>query len=154
MQTRSTALLVLAATPILTPSVAVAAEQEQRSTLTRVREGGTPYDPNQSLVPYAIDLSGTRGVPTGAGAFAAPNPSLVSSPPEYSPTRGVLFQYGNSWNSVVTACVGALTAGTVNDEIAYVVVANQATATSAASAFTAAGANLSKVGKPWHAASS
>jgi agmatine/peptidylarginine deiminase len=145
MQIRSTALLVLAATAILTPAVAVAAEQEQRSTLTRVREGGTPYDPNQSLVPYAIDLSGARGMPAGAGALTAPDPSLVASPPEYSPTRGVLFQYGSSWNSVVTACVSALTAGTVNDEIAYVLVANQTTATSAASAFSAAGANLSKV---------
>jgi len=113
-------------------------EVEHRSTLTRVREGGTPYDPNQSLVPYAIDLA-------GGGVAEAPGTAVISSPPEYDPVRGVLFQYGNSWNSVVTSLVSKLTAGTVHDEIAYVVVANQTTANSATSAFVAAGANMSKV---------
>jgi hypothetical protein len=70
------------------------AEVEHRSTLTRVREGGTPYDPKQSLVPYAIDL--TAG---GDGGVAdSPAGALIASPPEYGPTHGVLFQYGTTWN--------------------------------------------------------
>ena len=116
-------------------------EAEHRSALTRVREGGTPYDPNQPLLPYAV----TRKAPAEGGVADVPSTGLISSPPEYAPARGVIYQYGNSWNSVVTALVSSLTAGTVNSEIAYVVVANQATANSATSAFTAAGANMSKV---------
>jgi len=116
-------------------------ETEHVSTLTRVREGGTPYNPKQKLVPYAVDL--TAG---GDGGTAdAPNGALIESPAEYSPTRGVLYQYGNSWNSVVTALVSSLTGGAAFDEIAYVVVANQTTANSATTAFIAAGANMSKV---------
>jgi agmatine/peptidylarginine deiminase len=145
MKTRTPALLALAALAAVPAPFAAAQdkgqEQEQRSTLTRVREGGTPYDPNQRLTPYKIDLAG----PAGVTLRSRPDSALVTSPPEYAPCRGVMFQYGNSWNSVVTACVSALTAGSVNDEIAWVVVANQTTANSAASAFAAAGANLSKV---------
>lgn len=118
-----------------------AAEVEHRSTLTRVREGGTPFNPKQTLIPYAIDLAGG-----GEGGLAdLPSTGLIESPAEYSPTRGVLYQYGNSWNSVVTALVASLTGSAQYDEIAYVVVANQTTANSAAAAFSAAGANLSKV---------
>ncbi len=119
-------------------------ETEHVSTLTRVREGGTPYNPKQKLVPYAVDLTaGGRG---GDGGTAdAPNGALIESPAEYSPTRGVLYQYGNSWNSVVTALVSSLTGSAAFDEIAYVVVANQTTANSATTAFIAAGANMSKV---------
>ncbi len=109
------------------------------STLTRVREGGTPYNPNQSLSPYALRLTDHGGI---AGDIST---GLIASPPEYSPTRGVLFQYGSSWGSVVTDLVSKLTAGTTFDEIAYVVVANQTTANTASSAFSAAGANMSKV---------
>ena len=145
MKTRSTALLALAAAAAVPSLTAFALEQEQRSTLTRVREGGTPFDPNQRMTPYAVDLAGARGGRPGAGLLTAPDATVVSSPPEYAPTRGVLFQYGNSWNSVVTACVANLTGSSAYDEIAYVVVANQTTANSAASAFSAAGANLSKV---------
>jgi agmatine/peptidylarginine deiminase len=112
-------------------------ETEQRSTLTRVREGGTPFDPAQRLTPYAVELPG--------GVADLPSTGLIESPPEYGPTRGVLFQYGNSWNSVVTALVSSLTGSASFDEIAYVVVANQTTANSASSAFAAAGANLGKV---------
>ena len=116
-------------------------ETEHRSPLTRVREGGTPYDPNQRLTPYAVDL--TAG---GEGGVAdAPSTGLVSSPPEYAPVRGVLYQYGNTWNSVVTALVASLTGSAAYDEIAYVVVANQTTANAATTAFIAAGANMSKV---------
>lgn len=116
----------------------------QHSTLTRVREGGTPYDPNQKLVPYAIELAGGHAAGDG-GAADAPSAALIESPPEYAPVQGVLFQYGNSWNSVVTALVSSLTGSAAYDEIAYVVVANQTTANSATSAFIAAGANMSKV---------
>jgi len=117
-------------------------EIEHRSTLTRVREGGTPYDPNQSLTPYAIDLTAGGG---DGGVADAPSTGLISSPPEYAPVRGVIYQYGNSWNSVVTALVSSLTGSAAFDEIAYVVVANQTTANAATTAFVAAGANMSKV---------
>ena len=116
-------------------------ETEHVSTLTRVREGGTPFNPKQRLTPYAVTLKG----PADGGVADAPATGLISTPPEYAPARGVLYQYGNSWNSVVTALVSSLTAGTAFDEIAYVVVANQTTANSATSAFIAAGANMSKV---------
>jgi len=116
-------------------------EIEHVSTLTRVREGGTPYNPKQRMTPYAVTLKG----PADGGVADAPTTGLISTPPEYAPARGVLYQYGNSWNSVVTALVSSLTAGTDFDEIAYVVVANQTTANAATSAFIAAGANMSKV---------
>jgi agmatine/peptidylarginine deiminase len=116
-------------------------EVEHISTLTRVREGGTPFNPKQKLTPYAVTLAGAAD----GGIAGTPATGLISSPPEYAPARGVLYQYGNSWNSVVTALVASLTAGTAYDEIAYVVVANQTTANSATSAFVAAGANMSKV---------
>jgi len=111
------------------------------STLTRVREGGTPYDPRQSLHPYSVTLR----TPGDGGVADAPTTGLLESPPEYGPTRGVIFQYGNSWNSVVTACVSALTGSAAYDEIAYVVVSSQTLANSATSAFVAAGANMAKV---------
>ena len=120
-------------------------EVEQRSTLTRVREGGTPFDPKQRMTPYAVQLAGGADGVVDGGLAGLPSTGLIESPAEYSPTRGVLFQYGNSWNSVVTALVSNLTGSASYDEIAYVVVANQTTANSAASAFSAAGANLSKV---------
>ena len=143
---RSTTFIVGCAAPSLLACAALASqptgrqqEPEFKSTLTRVREGGTPFDPNQKLEPYAIQRATDGGLAGEVGS------ALISSVPEYGPTRGVLYQYGNSWNSVVTALVSSLTAGTVNDEIAYVVVANQTTANSATTAFTAAGANMSKV---------
>jgi len=126
------------------PANPVGSEQEHVSTLTRVRDGGTPYNPDQSLFPYAIDLGGIAEEPGGSGG-AGGSGGLIASPPEYAPTRGVLYQYGNSWNSVVTALVASLTSSAAFDEIAYVVVANQTTANSAATAFSSAGANLSKV---------
>ena len=139
---RSATVLSLAALATAAHALPQAkAEAEHRSTLTRVREGGTPYDPKQSLVPYAIDL--TAG---GDGGVAdSPAGALIASPPEYGPTHGVLFQYGNTWNSVVTALVSSLTGSAAFDEIAYVVVANQTTANAATTAFVAAGANMSKV---------
>ena len=145
-----TSLIALAsmATPALAAAVkppeSQPVEVEQRSTLTRVREGGTPFDPKQRLTPYAVQLAG-GGSGADGGLADLPSTGLIESPAEYSPTRGVLYQYGNSWNSVVTALVASLTGSAQFDEIAYVVVANQTTANSAAAAFSAAGANLSKV---------
>ncbi|MBX3355435.1 MAG: agmatine deiminase family protein [Phycisphaeraceae bacterium] len=110
--------------------------KEADPPLTRVREGGTPFDPNQSLIPYAIST----------GIAAAPDTGLIVSPPEYDPVRGVIFRYSTgAWPSVVRACVKALTQDPAHDDIAYVVVASQAVANSAAAAFASDGADLSKV---------
>lgn len=84
--------------------------------LPRWREGGTPYDPNQSLTPYAVHLAGPRQAPTSG---------LVASPPEYEPVRGVLFRfYANQYHQVVSDCVAALTGDPAYDETAYVLVEN------------------------------
>ncbi|MBM4114381.1 MAG: hypothetical protein FJ252_00700, partial [Phycisphaerae bacterium] len=117
-------IAITSAGSLLAPSLLVCAvmatppagrqdEPEFKSTLTRVREGGTPFDPSQKLEPYAIRRATDGGLANDIGS------SPIRSVPEYGPTRGVLYQYGNSWNSVVTALVSSLTAGTVNDEIAY-----------------------------------
>jgi len=147
MMTRTAPICVAAALAAACSHVALSQatqrtepEVEHISTLTRVREGGTPYDPNQRLTPYAVTMKAAEG-----GIADVPATGLISTPPEYAPVRGVLYQYGNSWNSVVTALVSSLTASAEHDEIAYVVVANQTTANSATSAFIAAGANMSKV---------
>ncbi|HMN97721.1 MAG TPA: agmatine deiminase family protein [Phycisphaerales bacterium] len=109
---------------------------EETTPLPRWREGGTPFDPNQNPLPYTISTVATD----------APGVGLIESPPEYGPTRGVLFRYSaGAWPSVVRACVKALTADPAKDDIAYVVVASQAVANSAAAAFAADGADLSKV---------
>lgn len=105
--------------------------------LPRYREGGTPYDPNQRLTPYATTIPQTANCPASG---------VIESPPEYSPARGVIFQYSaGSWPSVVRACVKALTADPNHDDIAYVVVSSQAVANAATSAFVADGADMSKV---------
>lgn len=103
--------------------------------LPRWSETGTPYDPTQPMQPYPVHVSRMR-----------PTSGLIASPPEYSPTRGVLFKYSTtSWPSVVVDCVRALTADASHDEIAYVVVTSASQQTSATNAFTAAGADMSKV---------
>ncbi len=107
-----------------------------KTPLPRYREGGTPYNPNQSLTPYPVKLR---------SPMDSPSSGLMSSPPEYGPARGVIFEYGGGWASVVTACVKALTADPTHDEIAYVVVSSQSVANTATSAFVAAGATMSKV---------
>lgn len=105
--------------------------------LPRYREGGTPYDPSQSLRPQTIQYKGSRDVPTSG---------LIASPPEYSPVRGVLFTYKSSdWASVVTNLVVELTKYNQYDEIAYVVVSSTSQMNSAITAFTNGGANMSKV---------
>lgn len=117
-------------------SVANGAPAQEEIPLTRVREGGTPYDPNAPIQPYAISTPLADEPITG----------LIASPPEYGPTKGVLFRYSTAaWPSVVRACVKALTANPNTDEIAYVVVANQSVANAAAAAFASDGADLSKV---------
>ena len=106
-------------------------------------EEGTPYNPNQPLTPYALHTEAGRGGPSNRDA---PTTGVVESPPEYSPTRGVLFKYSTtSWPTVVTACVAALTGDPSHDEIAYVVVTSQSQESSAISQFAAAGADLNKV---------
>jgi len=104
--------------------------------LPRWREGGTPYDPEQSLYPHTVEAPRPKDMPTSG---------LIASPPEYAPTRGVLFLWKTGhWTDVVRDCVVALTADPTHDEIAYVVVrlAEQGSATSI---LTAAGADMSKV---------
>jgi agmatine/peptidylarginine deiminase len=109
--------------------------------LPRWREGGSPPDdPSQALVPLCV-----RAGPAVAPELP-PQMGLIASPPEYSPAEGVLFRYSTgSWPSVVTACVAALTGDPTHDEKAYVVVSSQSVASSAATTFQNAGADLSKV---------
>ena len=105
--------------------------------LPRWREGGTPYDEKQLLHPFTLNLSTSRDSPLSG---------LIASPPEYSPTQGVLFWYASgAWNTVVRDLVVALTQDDQYDEIAYVVVTSTAQQNSATSLFTAGGANMSKV---------
>ncbi len=104
--------------------------------LPRYRPNVPPVDPNQSLHPFAIET---------AGGIAAQPLGLVASPPEYSPTRGVLYRYSNSaWPTVVRDCVVQLTQPGFT-EIAYVLVNNTTEQSSAISQFTAGGADLSRV---------
>ena len=112
------------------------AQQGVPPPLSRVREGGTPYDPNQPLRPYAIHRQ----------AGIAPTSGVIASPPEYGPTRGVLYRYFSSqWPTVVVDCVARLTQPPEHDEIAYVMVTNAAQQNTATSQFIAAGADMSKV---------
>ena len=112
------------------------AEDDYLPVLPRWREGGTPYNPQQSLYPYAISSLRTKDMPTG----------YIASPPEYDPCRGVLFYYVSSqWPTVVRDLVVALTADPLHDEIAYVVVPSASQQTSATNVFTAGGADMSKV---------
>jgi len=104
--------------------------------LTRAREGGTPYDPQQSLYPYAISFPRLKDMPAG----------FIASPPEYDPARGVLFWYHSGhWTEVVTDLVVALTSDPSHDEIAYVVVTSTSQQVIATTDFTSAGADMSKV---------
>jgi len=117
---------------------AAGAEQERiPPPLPRWREGGTPHDPNQSLRPYALELSRFRSTPTSG---------YIASPAEYGPTHGVIFKYiSGHWTSVVRDCVVALTADPTCDELAYVVVNNSSQQTVAANDFSSHGADMSKV---------
>jgi agmatine/peptidylarginine deiminase len=113
-------------------------DEEKNGPLPRWREGGTPEpDPDQPLVPYSIDIRSYRDVPTTG---------VITAPPEYSPTDGVLFRYSTGgWSTFVTDMVAALTGDPAYDEKAYVVVSNSSQQSSAESQFSAAGADLTKV---------
>ncbi|MCC6408716.1 MAG: agmatine deiminase family protein [Planctomycetes bacterium] len=118
---------------------ALAVPQDQEVLLPRWREGGTPPDdPNQKLVPFSVK-------PSLGAADMPPTSGLIASPPEYSPCDGVIFRYTTGYGNVVVACVAALTGSPAYDEKAYVVVSSAAQQTTAANAFAAAGADLSKV---------
>lgn len=102
--------------------------------LPRWREGGTPYNPSQSLYPYSIK---SRDSPTSG---------IIKSPPEYDPARGVLFCYKtNNWHEVVIDLVVELTKSNNFDEIAYVLVNSESQMNEAKSQFIANGANIDKV---------
>lgn len=75
----------------------------------------------------------------------APTSGVIESPPEYAPTKGVIFSWiPGHWNEVVRDCVVALTANPNCNDIAYVVCHTGSQAT-AASTLSAAGADMSKV---------
>jgi agmatine deiminase len=104
--------------------------------LPRWSEEGTPFDPEQPLIPYAVRLDGIAGMGDG----------VIDSPPEYSPSKGVLFRYSSSdFSTTVRDCVAALTGDPNTDEIAYVVVASASQQTAAVVAFSAAGADMNRV---------
>ena len=69
----------------------------------------------------------------------------MQSPPEYSPSDGIIIRYGLGHNTVVAATVAALTGDPSHDEKAYVLVENGTQQTQATSAFIAAGADMNKV---------
>ncbi len=118
------------------PGVVQNAEDDYLPVLPRWREGGTPYNPQQSLYPYAIAGPRLKDVPTG----------LTASPPEYDPTRGVVFWYQTGhWTEVVIDLVVALTADPTHDDVAYVVVTSSSQQNIARSNFLANGADTSKV---------
>ncbi len=94
-------------------------------------------EPGHALTPRRLDVPAPD---------AAPGSCRLTAPPEYSPTAGVLFRYQTGqWDDVVTALVASLTGSPGHDELAYVVVSSTAQRNSAQSAFTAAGADMSKV---------
>jgi len=110
---------------------------EDAIPLPRWREGGTPYNADQPMHPYAIRVPTPRDAPTAG---------LIASPPEYEPVRGVLFRFfTNQYMQTVADTVAALTADRDHDEIAYVAVANSWHQDVATSRFIAAGADMSKV---------
>jgi agmatine deiminase len=112
--------------------------EQTAEPLSRVREGGTPdWGPDRRLTPYSVTVPQPTDVPTSC---------LVASPPEYSPSDGILLSYktGN-FTSVVVDLVAALTGDPLHDEIAYVVVTNAATQSTATTQFVNAGADMSKV---------
>lgn len=125
-------------------STADALEQDTPPPLLpRWREGGTPYNPAQSLYPLALDLRKPRGRMRKEKNYPS---GMVESPPEYEPVRGVLIPFfWNQAREVVRDCVVALTADPQHDEIAYVVVTDAWQETLATRFFEAGGADMSKV---------
>ena len=112
--------------------------------LPRWREGGTPYNPEQSLFPFT--LSSQKPLRTFQNEKKYPSPGSIASPPEYEPVRGVLIPF--FWHTtpeVVRDCVVALTADPQHDEIAYVLVTGTWQKMLAARTFETAGADMNKV---------
>jgi agmatine deiminase len=91
----------------------------------------------QPLHPFAVHAGDERAtLPSG----------LVESVAEYDPAAGILFRYSNyAWPQVVTDCVAAITGDPTKTDRAYVIVADSSLEASATAAFTAAGADMSKV---------
>ncbi len=113
-------------------------DEEKDGPLPRWREGGTPeVDPNQPIFPYTISFPTTQD---------APDSGLIESPPEYTPSAGVIYRYSSgAWPEVVSDLVVALTSDPGHDEIAWVVVSSPSQQANATNRFTAAGADMSKV---------
>ncbi len=127
----------VSAEPVSSADVVISRQEVPPPLLPRWRAGGTPYDSRQSLYPYAIAVPRPKDVPATG---------LIESPPEYSPTHGVVFYYVSSqWPTVVRDLVVALTSDPQYDEIAYVVVSSTSQRSSATSLFTSGGADMSKV---------
>jgi hypothetical protein len=142
MHRRTISVLSLLALGLL----AAAPFAQEEVLLSRVREGGSPPDdPRQSLKPYAIDLGALL-----PGDLGQPTSGLLASPPEYSPSAGVLFRWTSGMGNVVANTVAALTGDPAHDDKAFVVVTNAAGKTAADAAFSAAGADLSKVVYYYH----
>ncbi len=103
--------------------------------LPRYRDQIRPYDPNQSLFPEEIQFVSGNELPSGN----------IASPPEYSPSDGVLFRYNTgAWPNVVRDLVAELTRPGF-DEIAYVIIGAASQQAEATTRFTSAGADMSKV---------
>ncbi len=121
------------------PEAESALRRERASgPLPRWREGPRPaLDPERSLQPYGVSVVSPRMAPTSGE---------LSPPPEHGPTAGVVYRYSTgAWPNVVRDCVASLTADPAHDELAYVVVASASQQSAAASQFSAAGADMSKV---------
>jgi agmatine/peptidylarginine deiminase len=112
--------------------------------LPRWREGGTPYNPEQSLQPFT--LSSQKPLRTLQNEKKSASPGSLASPPEYEPVRGILIPF--FWQvtpEVVKDCVVALTKDPKHDEIAYVLVTDTWQKMLATSVFEAGGADMNKV---------
>ncbi len=125
-------------------SIADASAQDALpSMLPRWREGGTPFNPAQSLYPFSLSYK----KPLGTFSIEKLSPSgNIASPPEYEPVKGVLIPF--FWNQapeVVRDCVVALTADPQHDEIAYVLVTNVWQERLATGVFEGGGADMNKV---------
>jgi agmatine deiminase len=121
----------------LTGLFPINAENSSPVKLPRYREEGTPYNITQSLHPYKLDNPILKDEPNGVS---------ISSPPEYTPTKGVLFWFNYGvWHEVVVDLVVELTSDDAYDEIAYVVVTSVSQQNTATNLFSSAGANMSKV---------
>jgi len=137
MRSISVMMLLLMITSSVLTGDSIKDGTEKDMTLSRVREGGTPYNPDQSLFPRSITSQLPKDVPTSG---------YIESPPEYAPMQGVLYCFTSSYqSSVVRDLVVELTKDDEYDEIAYVWVSSTSQQNIATSMFLSAGANMSKV---------